>query len=287
MPGTGRIFRRMSWTTLIVVAFMSDARADSFADMITEPGATVTVTVTITLDSILGGGTDTDSDSATAIGTATAVLSPTDPPWDDVTVDGVSVSIGDIALDFNFGFLLNLDVDITDLQLDVVEPFSGSLDPDGAVFFPSAMFHISGLAHVVGLFGLINEELAIDSIGESDFSGRFTGGSGTVVFDELFLDPLADDVDPADLPDGIDSLSFEINVDMGGVVFSGSYTPILEHFDHDGDGDIDLVDYADFVACTTGPDVDVFPPCDIHDADADGDVDAHDFAELQAAYTGP
>lgn len=279
-----QFYQRSIWMVVGVLSASDLASADGFADLTTDPGATVTVTVTISLDTVFGGGVDTDSDSAAATGTATAILTPTEPPWDEVTVKSMSVSIEALSFHFNFGFLLDLDVNISNLQLDAVEPFGGPLDPDGGVFFPSAMFHISGTAHVVGLFGLINEDLAIDNIGESEFSGRFTGGSGTVVFDELFLDPLSDEIDPSDLPDGVNSLSFTINVDMGGVVFSGPYTPILEHFDHDGDGDIDLLDYADFVACTTGPGIDVFPPCDVHDADEDGDVDHHDFAEFQVAY---
>ena len=62
---------------------------------------------------------------------------------------------------------------------------------------------------------------------------------------------------------------------------------ILDVMLPDGDGDVDLLDYADFVACTTGPDIDVVPPCDIHDADEDGDVDHHDFGEFQVAFGIP
>ena len=286
----GRMKQFYQQTLCMVVGVVSASHlavADGVADLATDPGAVVTVTITLDIDTILGGGADTDSDTAAATGTATAILTPTNPPWDEVTVESMSLSIEPLSFHFNFGFLLDLDMDISNLQLDAVEPFGAPLEPDGSVFFPSALFHISGTAHAEGFLGLINEDLMIDNVSESNFSGRFTGGSGTVVFDQLFLDSLTDELDPADLPDGINSLAFTINVDLGGVVFSGPLTPILEHFDHDGDGDIDLLDYADFVACTTGPGIDVFPPCDIHDADEDGDVDHHDFGEFQVAFGIP
>jgi len=56
-------------------------------------------------------------------------------------------------------------------------------------------------------------------------------------------------------------------------------------FDHDGDGDVDLADATDFVACLEGPSIDVTPECaDNHDADGDLDVDLMDFTALQSVF---
>jgi len=56
-------------------------------------------------------------------------------------------------------------------------------------------------------------------------------------------------------------------------------------FDHDGDGDVDLADAADFIACLDGPGIDVTPECaGNHDADRDLDVDLADFKALQKAF---
>jgi len=46
--------------------------------------------------------------------------------------------------------------------------------------------------------------------------------------------------------------------------------------DADGDGDIDLADFAAFQVCYSGPGVPYGPGCGIFDADLDGDVDGHD-----------
>ncbi|MCK4660838.1 MAG: hypothetical protein KAV82_15065 [Phycisphaerae bacterium] len=57
--------------------------------------------------------------------------------------------------------------------------------------------------------------------------------------------------------------------------------------DFNGDGDVDLTDFAQFGACMTGPDNDpVAPGCDMFDFDWDDDVDTDDFGGFQVAFTG-
>ncbi|RJP37201.1 MAG: hypothetical protein C4547_06110 [Phycisphaerales bacterium] len=59
-------------------------------------------------------------------------------------------------------------------------------------------------------------------------------------------------------------------------------------FDDDGDGDVDLDDYAGFSECLSGPQVDDLPgACHVHDVDGDEDVDAVDTAGFQLRFTGP
>lgn len=56
-------------------------------------------------------------------------------------------------------------------------------------------------------------------------------------------------------------------------------------FDHDGDGDVDQADAADFFGCLDGPGAAVSPDCaGHHDADGDGDVDLADFDGLQIDF---
>jgi hypothetical protein len=57
--------------------------------------------------------------------------------------------------------------------------------------------------------------------------------------------------------------------------------------DHDGDGDVDGDDFAEFPECMTGPDGSPLPPgCSVFDFDTDEDVDLPDFALFQTAFTG-
>ena len=86
----------------------------------------------------------------------------------------------------------------------------------------------------------------------------------------------------------------ETNPDLGtihvaGTLFGQADVP-QPLGDVDGDGDVDLTDYAYFAACLAGPEVDVPPPgCSAYHfdnakLDADADVDLADFAEFQVVF---
>ena len=57
-------------------------------------------------------------------------------------------------------------------------------------------------------------------------------------------------------------------------------------FDHDEDGDVDLVDFQAFIDCYTGPATPADPSCAIFDENEDLRVDLHDFGGFQVAFTG-
>lgn len=56
--------------------------------------------------------------------------------------------------------------------------------------------------------------------------------------------------------------------------------------DCDGDGDVDLDDFADLETCLLGPGGGLGVNCDCFDLDADGDVTLVDFGDFQVAFTG-
>jgi hypothetical protein len=56
--------------------------------------------------------------------------------------------------------------------------------------------------------------------------------------------------------------------------------------DCDGDGDVDLADYANLPACLSGPAAAHGPNCGCFDRDSDADVDLLDFADFQAFFSG-
>lgn len=61
-----------------------------------------------------------------------------------------------------------------------------------------------------------------------------------------------------------------------------------DRFDFDVDGDVDVANYEIFAVCAAGPGVahSGASSCNMAGADADDDVDLADFAEFQAASSG-
>ena len=56
--------------------------------------------------------------------------------------------------------------------------------------------------------------------------------------------------------------------------------------DCNSDWSVDMLDFADVEACLSGPDVAIANEYECHDTDGDGDVDLRDFAAFQPAFTG-
>ncbi len=78
---------------------------------------------------------------------------------------------------------------------------------------------------------------------------------------------------------------FLLPVLLIGLVCTQSASAVI--FDHDGDGDVDLVDYAGFYTCATAPGVPASSECvSLHDGDGDTDVDLDDFRAFQVAFGG-
>ena len=55
--------------------------------------------------------------------------------------------------------------------------------------------------------------------------------------------------------------------------------------DIDGDGDVDLDDFAEFAPCQAGPDGVIPEGCGSRDLDGDNDVDLKDFSNLQKSFS--
>jgi hypothetical protein len=72
----------------------------------------------------------------------------------------------------------------------------------------------------------------------------------------------------------------------GGLELSGGFWFAPSAADCNVDGCVDLVDYAAFPVCMTGPNEDVPTHCACNDLDHDGDLDLSDVAGLQRVFTG-
>lgn len=81
-----------------------------------------------------------------------------------------------------------------------------------------------------------------------------------------------------------------------GTTLAAGVVRVVEPFDGDGSGGVDVGDFAEFQACFTGPAGPVDPPaydgdprrrCAVYDDDEDGDIDGADFVGFAAVHLGP
>ncbi len=111
--------------------------------------------------------------------------------------------------------------------------------------------------------------------------GVFASGDGGVTWSTNNLGPANASVDELVFLHNSATL---LAATHGRGLFTVDLTP--PPFDHDFDGDVDLLDMAAFDACRTIPFSPLRPNCGTFDADQDGDVDIADFADFQRAFGG-
>ncbi|MFQ5413216.1 MAG: dockerin type I domain-containing protein [Phycisphaerae bacterium] len=121
-----------------------------------------------------------------------------------------------------------------------------------------------------------------------------------------FQDPTVFHINVSDvvneaLVDGSDSVAFRFQIDPNApnpanqaFIDALDAEPTTKPFltitdgrlgDADGDGVIDLTDYAAFNACLAGPGIPLGPDCAVDDFDFDGDVDLADFQRFERALS--
>jgi len=270
-----------------LVGWGTQARAQSTAELVDDPGSTVTVAATVV--AISGSTTldDSDSDTANVSAFGTVTLFPDAPSANHALLHNFAIDIDPLALHFcflNIGSCLSgANITITDLHIETTSPGDGPLAGGGDVTFDGVVTHATGVATVVGtglLAGQIDQVVPIDVSSTGTLAAHVSVAAGSVTLDGFNLPPTSASVPPENLPSGFDSITVDLVVDASNVSLSGAYVASLLG-DADADGDIDLADHAAFVDCMTGPLGVATPPCTLLDLDVDGDVDLRDFAAMQ------
>lgn len=255
-----------------VAAAAPHALADSQAVLNTRSTSTAAMTAQVTLSTNLGGGTDTETRTGATTGTTTAVLSPTNPPWDHVTLEPFSLNMATVTYHFQFNIFLVLDVEVSNFHIESVAPLSAAVDGSGQVDFIGGQFHATGSMHVTGFNGLVDTIAPIDTVTTNDFSARLLASGPNAVLDQKMITPIPGSVPPDQLPEGINSVDFVITVNLTNTTFEGPYSAVVT---------CDAGSYETFYDCMSEPGVAYAGDCSCVDFDQDGDVDLADFAAFQ------
>ena len=86
----------------------------------------------------------------------------------------------------------------------------------------------------------------------------------------------------------IDQIQLEVEIGPGDCNCNGIPDELDIPGDFDADGDVDMIDFARFQGCSTGPGVvELAPGCCFFDFDSDRDVDLDDYAEFHQEFTRP
>ncbi len=259
---------------VIGLAFSPAALADTEANVEVVPGVTATVTAEMTITSALCGGTDTDYASASVTGTAKAVLSPTQPPFNEVLIDPMYIQFSEMAFSYQFG-VCSADLFIEFLEISPLILLNAPIDNDLFEFAGDPYLGWGIMSATVG--GVPLDPFHFGSIRMSTLSGRVTGDATTATFDNLAIGPISGEVLADQLPVGIDSITYTISADLSGVSLTGPRCEIEP---------LCVPEILTFTACLTGPNGGVGGFCGCLDHDGNGDIDLRDFAFFQT-HVGP
>jgi len=268
-------------TTMLVGA----ASADSIAELTVDSGSSASVQLRVEISTFLGGDNDTDSTTVTVSGDAAADLIG-DEPFSEISINDLSLDLTDASLDYEFvctifGCLLNADVSVSNFNLGIAETLVGDIASNGAVSFPNALFNPS-FSFNAQIGGAISETISGDfnDVAEQAFDCRVDAEDGIVFIDNFAIDQIVFEVDPKNLPGGVNSVTLIADVNLSNVSMTGVYVPDSVFGDLNGDG---LVNSADL-----GLLLGTWGPCKGCPADLNGNgvVNSADLGLLVAAWTG-
>jgi hypothetical protein len=190
---------------------------------------------------------------------------------DAITISGNSIhDNGELGITFLGGGQPNAptiaSAEVAGGQLSVSGSLAGNPSQDYVVeLFSSTECDPSGFGEGATFSGIVT--VTTDAVGLGAFSGTFDIGTEEVITATV-----------TDLFTGNTS-EFSACVDASSTG--------LQMGDMDTDGDVDLVDFANFQLCFTGPGGAVSEgTCSFTDFDGDGDCDLVDFNEFQLSFTG-
>jgi hypothetical protein len=223
--------------------FGSIAFGQSTAEFEVIEGSTAGLTLTVTIDTSIGTSSDVDTTVQQVTGFANANFDPAVPPFLAMELPELEFNLGtgDVSYDLFclpiFG-CQTLDITVSDFIIrlgkgGVSAPFEGN-----TAFFPDAPFVSSFNYSVTG--DLVNIE------GSNVVPDFYSFGADVLplkeddlLMDNLLLQTFSFELDPADLPVGVNSVTIEAQVDLSGTALFGTLESACSPGDFNCDGCVD------------------------------------------------
>ena len=200
-----------------------------------DPGSSAVVQIRLEVDTFVGGDSGTDTDSTSVAGTALAELGPGNEAFTEMTINDLSLDLDSMNFSYDFfcvpifGCSISADLNVSGFNLGVAEAISGAIQSNGNVVFNDALFNPS-LSYDVNISGLISSSISgsISEVAAQTFSCTVDAANQSVSVTNFGIDQVIYDIDPAELPSGVDNVRIIATVDLTNVSMSGTYTEAME-----------------------------------------------------------
>jgi hypothetical protein len=266
--------------SLIAVTGLATGIAQADTTLVVPDGSTAGVDVTLTIGTFLGS----DSDSSSGLVNIDASEITVDPnpgsePFSSMLITDHTIYTSGANLQFCFYPIfsscgLTLDVSVEQLDVTLANDINVSVDSSGNWTAANANYDLVMLLSYDG-GSLVGSGTADATASASiSVSGNVDLDSGILRISELDLETINIEIDPATLPDGLDTLQVVVETDFTGVVYQGGFNAC----DLDGDGSVGGSDLSILLG--------YWGNCCRGDLDGNGNVDGADLSILLSCWTG-
>lgn len=221
----------------------SAALGQSTADFEVIEGSTAVLTLTLTIDTAIGTSSDVDSTTQQVTGFARANFDSAVPPFLAMELPELEFNLGTGGVSYELFCLpifgcQALDITVSDFIIRLDEGGASAPLKGNTAFFPDAPFVSSFNYSVTG--DLVNIE------GSNVVPDFYSFGTDVLplkgkdlLMDNLLLQTFSFELDPAELPVGVNSVTIEAQVDLSGTTLFGTLEPSCLPGDFNCDGCVD------------------------------------------------
>jgi hypothetical protein len=231
-------------TAVATAALGATASAESTADLVVDAGSTVSVELVVAIDTSFGLDTDSDTVTKTIDGVGMAVVGADAPPFLSLALPSLSFDLGSAEFSYQFFCLpiigcQNMNVSVSNFMIGLDAGGVSGPVKGGNAAYPTAPFVSSFDYNVTGL-ATINGSSVVPDVYSF---GTSVGASGdNLVLSSMYLDSITFEIDPAELPVGVNSVVITANVDLSGATMSGPLVSSGSPADFNGDGVVNGAD---------------------------------------------